>query len=714
MRILSTLTVAASLTAAFCLLSGLRLAPPAQGSSLATVGLFMNRDASSSVAESAMTTRIWLPVTVQGPDGTAQATPTSAGALTVGDPAVASGRSYTWVSAIDLGSAQYVDRAYTFTTVSPDLVGLRYLRTANADKASTGDTFLSFTVDRNVTVYVAHDERITTKPAWLAGFTATSDTLSSDGGLFRVYRRDFPAGTITLGGNGGTDNQSMYNVILAASGSSVPLPTSTPIATSTGLPVSPTATQTPAPTPTGASTVIPTPTTTPTGSPVSGGRQFFVSPTGDDTRSGTSEADAWATFGRAWKDLYPGDTLVLLDGVYKQSLRPGVRNGEPGKPITIRAKNDGKAVIDGDLNGDGAGDIITAQFGETWTGESGQNPVGNYFTLEGVVIRNGGRDSNDPTKNDYHVGAVLRVWGHDNFFRRVSAYDANVDANTSVISIIGSNNTVEDCIAAGTGRKMIMIFEGGHNTIRRCFANWTRFDARDFSTAWPWGDNIQVYNSSHNTIENSISWGGIPSWGISIQANNPDAITTDNKVLGSVAIRSGIDSNGNVVYWGSPDPNSSCGQVLTRPQPTQYSTTTDFCWPNQRAGYGVYGNGTIQNNLFQDIFAWGSAGLGFAGHRGGGVAITRATIFNNGLNAPTADGGIGADVNGISGYVINDSRIEGTPYQGGGAQLQYRYENGVLTSTALWPWPMEDRLQAELGFSLTNAVTTLIQTGSLP
>ena len=36
---------------------------------------------------------------------------------------------------------------------------------------------------------------------------------------------------------------------------------------------------------------------------------------------------------------------------------------------------------------------------------------------------------------------------------------------------------------------------------------------------------------------------------------------------------------------------------------------------------------------------------------------------------------------------------------GPGATIRYRYQNGVLTSTPLWPWPMKDRIKAALNAS---------------
>jgi hypothetical protein len=83
---------------------------------------------------------------------------------------------------------------------------------------------------------------------------------------------------------------------------------------------------------------------------------YYVSPTGNDSRAGTSLADAWATFSRAWSVMRAGDTLLVADGTYRQRIAPTI-SGTSGAPVTIRAINDGRAVIDGDTNGDGIGDL---------------------------------------------------------------------------------------------------------------------------------------------------------------------------------------------------------------------------------------------------------------------------------------------------------------------------------------------------------------------
>ena len=65
-----------------------------------------------------------------------------------------------------------------------------------------------------MTVQVAHDVRITTKPAWLSTFTDTGQNLVTSDTTLRMFAQSFPAGTITLGGNTSGGGFSMYAVVV--------------------------------------------------------------------------------------------------------------------------------------------------------------------------------------------------------------------------------------------------------------------------------------------------------------------------------------------------------------------------------------------------------------------------------------------------------------------------------------------------------------------
>src|SRR5690606_18171991 len=61
---------------------------------------------------------------------------------------------------------------------------------------------------------------------------------------------------------------------------------------------------------------------------------FYVSPDGDDNADGLTPDSAWRSVKAAASRLQPGDTLLLLEGTYPESVWMRV-SGEAGRPITI-------------------------------------------------------------------------------------------------------------------------------------------------------------------------------------------------------------------------------------------------------------------------------------------------------------------------------------------------------------------------------------------
>jgi len=126
------------------------------------------------------------------------------------------------------GKLVYGDRTYTFvdTSAEPcpsDLRNQIYVRTLQADRNSTGTSFLGFNVNMEVRVYVALCDQITAPPSWLqtqgwqktgAKLFTTDPTPGRD-----LYLKQFPAGRVTLGGNwqaGMPPGRSMYTVVVLA------------------------------------------------------------------------------------------------------------------------------------------------------------------------------------------------------------------------------------------------------------------------------------------------------------------------------------------------------------------------------------------------------------------------------------------------------------------------------------------------------------------
>lgn len=126
---------------------------------------------------------------------------------------VVTGRAYTTASGLKVGDKCYIDSARTFTQVPSKVRDATYILTAHADRKRNTSKFLSFTVDRRVTVYVAHDDRLRLKPGWLLKFKDTGLNLRNSPRM-SLFARTFAAGRVTLGGNAGTSTTNMYTVIV--------------------------------------------------------------------------------------------------------------------------------------------------------------------------------------------------------------------------------------------------------------------------------------------------------------------------------------------------------------------------------------------------------------------------------------------------------------------------------------------------------------------
>ena len=125
--------------------------------------------------------------------------------------------SYVW-DKLAVGAPVYIDGFnLTFTDIPEPYVGLDYLRTSKSDSRSTSNPFISFAVNENVSVYVAMDSR-NSIPSWLQDWSDTGDQMvvrySRHRAKYEVYRKDFPVGNISLGGNEGGRRSNMYFVVV--------------------------------------------------------------------------------------------------------------------------------------------------------------------------------------------------------------------------------------------------------------------------------------------------------------------------------------------------------------------------------------------------------------------------------------------------------------------------------------------------------------------
>ena len=124
------------------------------------------------------------------------------------------------------GAPVYVDRDFVYGTVPDAYLGLPSMKTPNDLRREA--SALAFTASRPVEVFVAHDRRITKKPAWLASFRMTGQVVTvNEGGkknavtVYDIYVTDIPTGVVKFGSNAPPRQRrkhriSMYLVFLRA------------------------------------------------------------------------------------------------------------------------------------------------------------------------------------------------------------------------------------------------------------------------------------------------------------------------------------------------------------------------------------------------------------------------------------------------------------------------------------------------------------------
>ena len=124
---------------------------------------------------------------------------------------------------IESGDSYYVDQSFAITgNIPAELTDGRWIMTANADKSKTTTDYVSFNVDRPVTVYIAYDAGATQLPNWMSGYSNTGLTLDTTDPLspiLNLYSANYTAGTVTLGGNlasGAIGANSNYIAIVVA------------------------------------------------------------------------------------------------------------------------------------------------------------------------------------------------------------------------------------------------------------------------------------------------------------------------------------------------------------------------------------------------------------------------------------------------------------------------------------------------------------------
>lgn len=391
--------------------------------------------------------------------------------------------------------------------------------------------------------------------------------------------------------------------------------------------------------------------------------------------------------------LSAGDTLYLKDGTYSQQLNIAA-SGTSEAYITVKALNDGQVTIDG--NGVAYGVCNVANQA--------------YINMEGLICIDGGEVVR--VKSSHHVNV-----------RKVSASQA-----TSMHFISnGSNNVLfEDCFLKTSAETSINIYESQYVTVRRAaviLVNNTTSSGRV----------ITLYGSDNCTIENNVILNqnsSVTPMGVGVWSNTYSSPGNYNKFYGNVVynmktwsyvinsathlltgneFHNNVSINSTYGLYQRADDNLTVSNLMVVGGTQNAAQGQDNTWVKDGA-WDM--QGTVKNSSFLN----GGTGISKAltGDKAGTSITSR---YNNFYNVSTQYSGTVLDKTGDAitnpvydtatygkgAYLMVPTALVGQGEAGEdiGAKVLYRYVDGTLTGTPLWPWSMEARILTEAGVSVT-------------
>ena len=442
---------------------------------------------------------------------------------------------------------------------------------------------------------------------------------------------------------------------------------------------------------------------------------YYISPTGNNSNPGTSQASPWRTFTVAVSRMVCGDTLLLLNGTYTRStsgyLHLANRNCSAGAPLTFRALQERQAWIAYDGQHDPSGN---PQF------DDGIGVINSAFLVfEGLRV-------SDVDSAAAWTNAVFVIGSHHITFRKMLVHNNNRFYNAHLFDLQNSSFLlIEDSELYNFHRHGMTLPD--NSIARRVYCN-----SRLFPCAIPGGGTcfsaglenqrgdacVALYPASNAIVENVISENNDHLVEI-----NGSGLCTNNHVLGSVSLN---DVNG--AY------NDSRGYAQV--QMIQNTVYQDFvaigAGTNAVPGSATFGflcqgclNVRCDNcTILNSVASSGQGGHGFltkdtdaaqyetppsffsdnsllAGNAGFGAYITTPTFqldftdffANGGVSSPpvsdpriTNERTINPQLGTCRVYLPDASPLKTAGKNGGpiGANILYRYVDGNLTTQPLW------------------------------
>ena len=447
---------------------------------------------------------------------------------------------------------------------------------------------------------------------------------------------------------------------------------------------------------------------------------YYISPTGSNNDNGLTASTPWLTFAHAMINTVCGDTLTLVDGTYGDGTSTGKlaisgRVCTASTPFTVRALNSRQATIKD--NGTGSAIFINAGsshiiFDGIVAKSTNNGTVPNASTSCSVGLPFNA-NGNSPTTNAANVVNFLTI-------KNSVFYNPNKYCNVHVINLQKVfDGLIEDTELYDFHRHAMNWFVSKRIVGRRVYAHSrSGIISGGYSTAGGVGASATLasfYPCTDCILENSVgeNIGGLFEMNAS---NNNGIAMSGSQVLGSICLNCGWGGNG-----GYPNARTAPGD--------QYSPTNITIRNMVLYNFGTNGPGggnairawsTVNATFDRNTLVLDGAARGFfLEDVANGAAVTSITVTNNvvvgGSTAAyyqsgytTWSGSNNSAFSATTSYtpalpsnwstptasVVADPQLgtciawrpDGSAAKTAdrGAEILYRYVDGVLTTTPLW------------------------------
>jgi len=306
--------------------------------------------------------------------------------------------------------------------------------------------------------------------------------------------------------------------------------------------------------------------------PLSTGRAFFVSPSGNDANPGTYTAP-WKTLQKAFNTLQPGETAYLRAGTYGAFCATSTfsRAGTLTAPITVAGYPYERAVIHGQIRLDGSYFRLTHIVAEgptcgTWGATTQQGE--NMILLTPGLTHHVEVSSSEVYHDGWHAGISAGgddIWILNNYIHDNGGFNDTSQINTShgiyyhegtrgvVANNILEHNRAKGLSARFTANHILVI----NNTV--VGNGRSGMDVAESTYAWTFVNNVVMNNGNVNDGV-GINTGGSAGGATNIEINN---ILWNNGTSGT----SNWDANATVTNNVVADP------LLANPASSAPSTT---------------------------------------------------------------------------------------------------------------------------------------------